>query len=378
MRFRLLIILGVLAVLTVYASTRITDHWEAAQAHPWLRYLGMAAFFCLQMLAPFGDRLWFPALKRKGWHRLVLCLDWVSYLAFGLMSVMVAYGFAFDIVGIIWQVIAPPDNPARFAYVSFQLYAAAVALTIMLGVWRTRAPVVDRVEVKLANLPAEFEGFTIAQISDLHVGPTIKRTYAQKVVDITNDLNADMVALTGDFVDGRVSELRNDVAPLAGLKSKDGVFFVTGNHECYWDDDAWMAEFKRLGARVLANEHQFIKRGNAVIAIAGVNDPAAGHMDVGAALRGLPDAMTIILLAHQPGTYAKAEAAGVDLQLSGHAHAGQYFPFTLAIRFFQKYYKGLNLHGRLWVYVNRGTGYWGPPLRVGAPPEITLMTLRRS
>jgi len=161
------------------------------------------------------------------------------------------------------------------------------------------------------------------------------------------------------------------------------VYFVTGNHEYYWNAPAWSAEMRRLGARVLDNEHVVLQRGAGHLVLAGVPDYSTRHLpegqrsDPARALRGAPADAVKILLAHQPASYADAQAAGFDLQLSGHTHGGQYFPFSQLIRFFQRYYKGLNRHGGLWVYVNRGTGYWGPPLRAGVPAEITLLTLVR-
>ncbi len=375
---RLVFVIIALALLTFYASSRVIFRMPEAMAHPWLSWGAAVLFFFLQLLGPFGDRLWFPALKRKGWVRLVFWADWLSYFAFGAMSIMVAYGLAFDIGGFVWQMAAPPPDMAAFDRWVLGLYAGSVALTLAVGVLRVCSPVVERVDIPLHNLPPAFDGFTIAQISDLHVGPTIKRPYVQKVVDAVNALNPDIIALTGDFIDGTVEDLADDVAPLMDLRARDGKFFVTGNHECSWNPESWTAEFRRLGTRVLENEHEAIKRGDSTIYIAGVNDYASGDMDIAKAVRGLQPDDAIILLSHQPASYSKAEAAGVDLQLSGHSHAGQYFPFTLIIRFFQRYYKGLNRHGKMWIYVSRGTGYWGPPLRAGAPAEITLLTLRKN
>jgi len=188
-----------------------------------------------------------------------------------------------------------------------------------------------------------------------------------------------MIALTGDFVDGGVETLADGVAPLAQLKAPDGVFFVTGNHEFYWDAGAWAEKFKQLGARVLLNEHEVIKRGAQSIVIAGILDLSAGHRsDPEAALQGTKPEDIIILLAHQPGSYAAAHKAGVDVQLSGHAHGGQYFPFSLVIGFFQRYHNGLNQHDGMQIYVSKGTGYWGPPLRTFVPAEITLHTLKKA
>lgn len=380
MSFRLFLVLLVFGVLNFYAVTRFTQVFQPKPSAVWVMTLG---FFLLQMLAPFGDRLWFPALRKKyNAARLVQALDWVSYLAFGLFSVMLAYAMAADILAIALKMAfmeVEAEKIDRWLYITL---VAATLCTAALGIYEVQTgPKVKRVEVKLKNLPAAFDGFTIAQISDLHVGPTIKGKYTRKTVDIANALKPDLIALTGDFVDGTVEELLPDVAPLKELTAPHGVFFVTGNHELYWNGRAWSEAFRRLGARVLENEHEIIRRENDKIVLAGVTDLASGSMglppsDPEKAAAGAPADAVKILLCHQPANYRRAREAGFDLQLSGHAHAGQYFPYTLVIRFFQKFYKGLNRYQDLQVYVNSGTGYWGPPFRAGAPAEITLLTLK--
>jgi predicted MPP superfamily phosphohydrolase len=201
-------------------------------------------------------------------------------------------------------------------------------------------------------------------------------------VDRVNLLQADAVAITGDLLDGPVSELRPHVAPLAGLRSRHGSFFVTGNHEYYAGAAPWIAEVKRLGIRVLHNEHVVIERDGARLVLAGVPDFNAHRFDAtqasdpAAAMQGAPsDAAARVLLAHQPRSAAAAEQAGFDLQISGHTHGGQFFPWIFFVRFQQPFTAGLHRLGRLWVYVSRGTGYWGPPKRIAAPSEITRLRL---
>jgi predicted MPP superfamily phosphohydrolase len=255
---------------------------------------------------------------------------------------------------------------------SLRVLLLSVAATVVLGLWQASHPVVYRVRIPVRGLPPRFTGFSIAQVTDLHVGPTIRRARVQRVVNLVNGLAPDLVALTGDLVDGPVRNLAPDVAPIAQLRAPHGVYFVTGNHEYYWDAVEWMAEFAGLGVRVLANEHRLIERGPDAILLAGITD-YAGNPE--RALAGAPDGLVKIVLAHQPAAFAMTHAAGFDLQLSGHTHAGQYFPFTLLVGFFQRFYKGLNRYRNMWIYVSRGTGYWGPPLRAFMPAEITLITL---
>jgi len=246
---------------------------------------------------------------------------------------------------------------------------------------RRRARVVE-VEVPLRNLPPQLHGFSIAQISDVHVGATIRRTYVERIVEAVNALKPDMIALTGDFVDGPVQELAPHTAPLSRLNAPHGAFFVTGNHEYYSGANAWTAEFRRLGLRVLLNEHEVIEHNGAPLVIAGVTDLSAHHFnpaqrsDPQAALAGAPsNAAARILLAHQPRSADAAARAGFDLQLSGHTHGGQFWPWTLFVRFWQPFTAGLHRLNALWVYVSRGTGYWGIPNRFGAPSEITRLRL---
>ena len=258
----------------------------------------------------------------------------------------------------------------------------ALAITLM-GYWNARRTAgVVTVEVPLAGLPVALQGFTIVQISDIHVGPTIGRRYVEGIVEAVNRLKPDLVAITGDLVDGSVAELGAHVAPLSRLLSRHGSFFVTGNHEYYSGVLPWLAELKRLGIKVLHNEHVVIERGCAQLVLAGVTDYSAAHFDEShrsnprEAIAGAPiNAAARVLLAHQPRSAAAAAAAGFDLQLSGHTHGGQFLPWNFLVRFQQPFTAGLHRLGPMWVYVSRGTGYWGPPKRFGAPSEITELKL---
>ena len=256
-------------------------------------------------------------------------------------------------------------------------------MLIVYGIYSARRrPRVVTVEIPIADLPADLEGFRIAQISDLHVGPTIKRDFVQRTVNQVNGLSADMIVFTGDLADGSVSALRNEVAPLAGLSAPHGVYFVTGNHEYYSGAETWIAEVRRLGLEVLLNEHRLLQKGRARLLVAGVTDYNAGdiirshHTNPAAAFANAPASEVKILLAHQPRSIFAAAKLGVDLQISGHTHGGQFFPGNLMVRMQQPYVAGLYRHEKTWLYISRGTGYWGPPIRLGAPPEITVITLK--
>jgi uncharacterized protein len=241
--------------------------------------------------------------------------------------------------------------------------------------------VVD-VEVPLAKLPRSLDGFTIVQLSDLHIGMTIDRAFVQRVVDRANALSPDLIALTGDLVDGRVEDLRAEAAPLAQLRGKHGVFAVTGNHEYYSGADPWIEEIRGMGVRYLRNERVTVGSGDDAFELAGVDDHSAdgwaGHgEDIPRALAGRDAKRALVLLAHQPRQVRRAANHGVDLQLSGHTHGGQIWPWHYIV----KVQQGGLLAGRYEVkgtqlYVTRGCGYWGPPVRLLAPLEITRVILR--
>jgi len=235
--------------------------------------------------------------------------------------------------------------------------------------------------VPIAALPDELEGFTIAQITDIHVGPTIKAPYLQAIVDAVNACQADMVAITGDLVDGSVTRLAPHVAPLTGLRSRHGSYFVMGNHDYYSGGQKWVVALRQLGLRVLLNEHVVLAHEGTELVVAGVTDYSAHRFEPGhrsdphAAVRGAPAGRIKVLLAHQPRSALTAVRAGFDLQISGHTHGGQFWPWRWAVPLQQPYVAGLHRLEDMWVYISRGTGYWGPPKRFGAPSEITLLRL---
>ena len=241
---------------------------------------------------------------------------------------------------------------------------------------------VREVDIPVAGLPADLEGFRIVQVSDIHLGPTIKADYLRGIVERVNALAPDAIAITGDLVDGRPDRMSGELAPLGELRAAHGAFFVTGNHEYYWDALGWSAAVAERGVDVLTNQHRVLERGRGRILLAGVTDYGAHRFleahrsDPVAARQGAPATDVSILLAHQPRSAFAAARAGYDLQLSGHVHGGQFFPWNLAVGLVQPFTTGLHRYKNLWLYVNAGTGYWGPPVRVGVPSEITLVRLR--
>ena len=320
-------------------------------------------------------------------------LTWLGLLYVGLFSSLLVLTVLRDILLLsLWSALAlgvALDMPA-FQHASAQVVPVLALLMTVLGFWNARrTAAVVRVDVPVANLPATLQGFTVAQISDIHIGPTIKTHYLQRIVDRVNSLGANMVAITGDLVDGSVKELGQHIRPLAQLQSTHGSFFVTGNHEYYSGVHSWITALRQLGIHVLMNEHVVIQHSQdsqdpepATVVIAGVADYSAHHFDEShrsdahAAMAHAPEhAVFKLLLAHQPRSAVAAEKAGFDLQLSGHTHGGQFWPWGYFVRFQQPFTAGLHKLGALWVYTSRGTGYWGPPKRFGAPSEITLLRL---
>jgi predicted MPP superfamily phosphohydrolase len=311
---------------------------------------------------------------------------WVGLTLMGFMSFMLLGAVLRDLVlgglGLIGALPTEPTVRAELVAVTGAALLPAGLMATGLGFYfaRRTPPVVD-VEVRVPGLDPRLVGLRIVQISDIHVGPTIKRDRIARMVSEIDALDADVVAITGDLVDGSVASLREHTAPIADLRARHGVFFVTGNHEYYAGAEAWIAELRRLGLTVLLNEHRVLEHGGAPFVVAGVTDYSAGRMlpehtsDPRRAAAGAPPGVFKLLLAHQPRSAYAAAEAGFDLQLSGHTHGGQFVPWNLFVPLQQPFTHSLRTMGRLQVYTSRGTGYWGPPVRLGASSEITRLTL---
>ncbi len=369
----------------LYIYRRIVAPTELSRRARLAIKLAMVALFVSVPLTT-SSRLWAPGLASV--------LGWISgpWLAFvGLVTFAL---LAIDIPRWIARLARrarrqPPPTDFEMSRRRFLTQVSGGAAVVVAGASvgrgmisaRSEHEVVD-VEIPLAKLPRALDGFSIVQLSDLHTGVTIDRAFVQKVVDHANRLKPDLIALTGDLVDGPVDRLRDDIAPFAELRAKHGVFAVTGNHEYYAGVDAWIAEITRLGARYLRNERVTIGDGAAAFELAGVDDQSAhdfpGHgEDLHAATAGRDPARALVLLAHQPRQVRRAAHHGVDLQLSGHTHGGQIWPWHYIVKLQQ----GGLLAGRYdcngtQLYVTRGCGYWGPPVRLLAPLEITRVILR--
>lgn len=343
--------------------------------------VGVLVLVTSAWLIPFGFRHRRSAVA--GAPRRVM---WAGLVALGAFSTLVVLTFLRD-VGLLVALGVDALWPATLPIVPYLhwtalIVPAATALLTLIGYANARrVAAVRNVDIPISMLPPSLRGFTIVQITDLHIGPTIGRDYVESVVDVVNGLDADLVAITGDLVDGSVSQLARHTAPLGRITSRHGTYFVTGNHEYYSGVHAWIGELRRLGLCVLLNEHVVLDHDGASVVVAGVTDSSAHRFDPAhrsdpaQAIARSPERSVKLLLAHQPRSAFAAARAGFDLQLSGHTHGGQFLPWNFFVRFQQPFTAGLARLGRLWIYTSRGTGYWGPPKRLGAPSEITRLRL---
>lgn len=352
---------------------------DTALPAPW-RQLATGTLVALGLSIPATMILW------RSHHPLRNALAWPAFVWMGMLLILTLVVLGADLVHLAVHLGGGVRDPERRLLFRRVLGAAAATVSAGLGALAlregTRRAAVRDVEVTLPRLPRALDGFTIVQLTDIHVGgQTIHRTFIEEMVATTNALAPDLVAITGDLVDGSVDELRAQVAPLAALRAPQGVFFVTGNHEYYAGVVEWMEHLPTLGLRVLRNERVTVGNGTHSFDLAGVDDWSArgfpGHgPDLGRAVAGRDPSRELVLLAHQPRAIHEAAAHGVGLQLSGHTHGGQIWPWNFAVRLQQPYVAGLARHKGTQLYVSRGTGYWGPPMRLGAPAEITRIKLR--
>lgn len=332
------------------------------------------------------------ALQAARWlfFRVKGDLSWLvgpAYFSVGILSHLFLATLLKDICYQLWWLVAPQSFQVHEAWVNSWVSYVIFFICLAANLWGAQTayegPEIQKVKLdgRKGREREASRPLRLVQISDLHVGPLIRRPYVENVVDLCQSLNPDVVVFTGDIGDGKPEHLENDLLPFKRLKVPQGIYYVTGNHEYYWNVDGWIHVAKGVGMRVLFNEGIEVVHEGQSVWIAGVPDRSAkairpDHIeDIDAAIKEAPESSYKILLAHQPRSVIKAEKAGFDLVLSGHTHAGQYFPFTHIVGWFNPYSKDLHKHGNAHIYVNRGTGFWGPPLRLGATSEITLLEI---
>ena len=334
----------------------------------------------------------FVEVPKSGWYA------WPGYLWFGLIAYLFLTLLVLEPLRLALRAWVrrerqeePADNePPHATALNRRMFiarasavAAGAASVSLVGVGAATAlgpPNLLQVPVRLRRLDPTFRGFRIAVVSDIHLGPLAGRAHTARIVDTINAAEPDLVAIVGDLVDGTVEELGAAAEPLRDLSAPEGSFFVTGNHEYFVDDTAsWLRELERLGVQPLRNENTAIRRGGAAFDLVGVNDITGDRRgdppDFDRALAGVDSSRPTVLLAHQPVVVSQAAARGVDLQLSGHTHGGQMWPFHYVVRMVQPSLAGLSTVDATQLYVTRGAGFWGPPVRIGAPPDVTVLTL---
>ncbi|WP_339163259.1 metallophosphoesterase [Methylobacterium bullatum] len=332
----------------------------ASQYHLWSRLSSGSVF------APEFPRL------------LIVLFNW----AFGAIVLLAAMQLALDVVALASKIM-PGGGwaiPAGWRYAEAALAMLLSAVAVQQAV---RVPPLKDVTVEIENLPAGFDGFTLLQLTDLHLSRLFPATWAREVVTRSNALGVDLVVVTGDLIDGALASRRADVEPLRDLRAPDGVWVIPGNHEYFFDYAGWMRRYAELGMGVLENRHTILRRGADALVLAGVTDLSASHSgrpvhDLDAALAGAPPDAPIVLLDHQPKDAARAAAKGVALQLSGHTHGGMIRGLDrLVARANAGFVSGPYAVGAMTLYVNNGTGLWpGFALRLGPPSELTRITLR--
>jgi predicted MPP superfamily phosphohydrolase len=378
-----LIFLSVLCAVLVGGHLYLVQRlvFDPDLSEPWrsLVLAGIAALAASLVLEPIAQR----ALPR----RMGTVVAWPASLWLGFSFLLLLSLGASE--GVVWMLGAPAqaavDGVDPETQAARTRAAAVVAFATLVGVAALRGglklPDPKRVEIGLARWPRELDGFRIVQISDLHIGPLLGRDFAREIVRRVSALEPDLIAVTGDLADGDVRVLRDEVAPFSALAAPHGVWFVTGNHDYYSGADRWVERARELGMRVLRNERVSIGEGAASFDLAGVEDHHA-HLvhperreDLEAALAGRDPARALVLMAHDPSTFKRASRMQVDLQLSGHTHGGQIWPFRYLVRLAVPFVAGLYERNGSKLYVSRGSGFWGPPMRLLSPAEITELIL---
>lgn len=357
---------------------------------------GSAFWFCGSQLArafPFGGAglwgawAWAAAIWLFPVVRTIFYRDHADKVQ-GLANFLMGVGATFFILLLLLKF---SGLILGFFGLFWPLWAAwavlATAMLLCLWGWQSAlGPATLRhIRLPTPGLHPDLDGLRIVQISDLHVSHSIGPQQVPELVKQVLALKPDLIAVTGDLADGPRAALKEAVAPLAGLRAPLGVHYVTGNHEYFWNVEEWLEEFAGLGFEMLSNEHRSLDHKGATLLVIGVNDPTALRLgrkdgpDMEKARAGAPKADYTVFLAHQPQAYVMAEAAKADLFLAGHTHGGQFFPFPMIVSLFHRYFRGLYRHnGSLWVYIHSGSGFWGPPNRLGVPPELALLVLERT
>ena len=376
----LIIFSAVLFVLYAYVGLRFVMPLNILSSYKYLLCFTLIVFYCFPIIVII---LYFNKIE----NNLSTLIHWLGYTGLGFVSLLFFVQVGADVLLLLKSLLARGHNfdPHRRAFLGLSAKTIVGGIAGLGSIWgiynATKDPVIKRVEIEIDGLPESLKGFRMAQITDLHVGSMIGGNFVEKVSRKIKELNADMLFFTGDAADGSVQSYGEHLKSLAEIHPKYGKYFVTGNHEYYSDMNGWLQLIEGLGFKILVNESQNIIVNDATIMITGIPDRGGGHFssfhktDMEKAVEGMKPSELKILLAHQPKDVEHAVKYGFDLQLSGHTHGGQYFPFSLLVQMAHPFIKGLHKRENTWIYINQGTGYWGPPLRIGTEPEISEFTL---
>jgi len=378
MKLRILILPAILALLILYTRLSISRLFPTEEWLSWEIALSIFAIMVgsqiIYRVAGFSSTN--PLSKAFAWTGAVVIGAWATFIIFSLIVDFVY------LIAALWQVV-PANVNEPLPYLMYKVFLGVLTIscaTTALGFFQaTRGPEVKEVTIPVSS--PSLAGLKIVQLSDLHIGATIHKEYIQNVVERAMALSPDIIAITGDIADGKPADLRMHSEPLAQLKAPLGTYFITGNHEYYSGVELWLEEAKMLGFISHINENRIVIYNGEKILVGGVTDITAHQFiaehrsDPTKAIASTEATSFKLLLAHQPESCFAAEFAGFDLQLSGHTHAGQFFPFNILVKWAKRYYQGLNRHGNMWLYVNAGTGYWGAVNRFAVPSEITLIRL---
>lgn len=366
-------------VIFVYVAHQLTRFTDLS----WIGKSLIVAFLILLFSMVIGTFLYFWKDKSPEPNAARDRLMNVSLTAMAYINFLITFVILRDIFAFADNLLSTAPTAALY---SSQATAALLGLPVLflaLGnlIIRT-GPRTKKVELAFKNIHPDLHGLRIAHITDLHISPSLSPNFVKRLVEQVQRMKPDLVVFTGDILDSFASKHKEEFRTLHALKAPLGVCFVPGNHEYYWDIHEGLQAFRNLGFHVLLNDTLNIRKGEAVLQVSGVPDPAAKHFD-----QDTPNFATLkaqqtpesfkVLLSHQPSLAEKTHTLGYDLQLSGHTHGGQFFPWNWLIVFFEKYSKGLYRLGNMQLYVNQGTGYWGPQLRLGTYCELAEIVLRK-
>ncbi|WP_374077453.1 metallophosphoesterase [Bdellovibrio bacteriovorus] len=366
----------VIFIYVAHQLTRFTDF-------TWMGQASLVAFLALLFSLVIGTFLFFwkeKNLDHKPWRDRLLN---GSLIVMAYINFLVSFVILRDLFAFAENLFLPNAYEGLYSSQATAALLGLPVLFILLGNAVVQVgPRLKKVPVYFKNLSPDLEGLRIVHISDLHISPSLPVSFVKKLVSRVLEIQPDVIVFTGDILDSFVEKHEEEFKLLKNLKAKHGIFYVPGNHEYYWEAHKGLQAFRDIGFRVLVNDTANVSVGSALFQVAGVPDPAAGHFKHEgpdfARLHGQQrEGSFKLLLSHQPSLVSKAQELGYDLQLSGHTHGGQFFPWNWLIVFFEKYSKGLYRLGNMQLYVNQGTGYWGPQLRLGTYCELTEIVLRK-